>query len=94
MLPSSQPFLPDHTQPGGDVGLRLWAADGLGFVMAPTALPLSLLHTQPLSGQAAAAAADEHRHVPAPFIANMYIKVCVGRGGGQLTCAFEELERH
>jgi hypothetical protein len=64
-----QPYLPDKTQPGGDIGLRLWAADGLGFVMAPTSLPLTLLHTK---GTAAPATAV--RETP-PFIVNIYIKV-------------------
>lgn len=68
-----QPYLPDRTQPGGDSGLRLWAADGLGFVLAPTALPLSTLHTQPLGGSAGAAGAGS-KEMP-PFVANIYIKV-------------------
>lgn len=70
-----QPYLPDKTQPGGDIGLRLWAADGLGFAMAPTSLPLSLLHTK---GTAAPSAAVREAQ---PFIANLYIKV----SGMQLT---------
>lgn len=64
-----QPYLPDLTQPGGDMGLRLWAADGLGFVMAPTALPQAMLHTKPTPRPA------EATQIPPPFIANLYIQV-------------------
>ena len=86
-----QPYLPDQTQPGGDVGQRLWAADALGFAMAPTSLPLSLLHTKPTAAPGAA------MREAAPFIANLYIKVRQGvctdqTGGHTVVCSHRAAE--
>ena len=63
------------------MGLRLWAADALGFAMAPTALPLALLHKQPTAAPGAAL------REAAPFVANLYIKVGYGWVLGVRLCS-------
>lgn len=69
------------------MGLRLWAADALGFAMAPTALPLALLHKQPTAAPGAAL------REAAPFVANLYIKVgWVGGCWGSFVSAAQQAE--